>query len=330
MDDASVAVVAPGSFRPAKPGLTVLLGLPSTEADFLARLEAPREAASDFLGKFDGGDLEGEAREALHRHWWRGQYDAIVAAPLRRIARQAEALGFSVRENACLADLKDCDPDGVVVVISHWKGAEFSNDDFGSDFDARLGPCLAHDDHPLAQAIREAMTPAPRRWPAARPRPQGPRAAVRKSLDAQVEDHGLGAGHQELATTRRFRRRAWLDRRLAGLVRPGLRLELNDGLHDADSIYRALPEGFSGVIDLVVCTSTYLGDRLGALSRQRIRTVQFLEPQSFEEAAIRLGYVLDVYAATTSSYLETRAVVAKAYDQALRDTRARRRWGRTR
>ena len=310
--------------RPKLPRpVTLLFGLPLNPDDFLVRLDAQPCCDSDFLRKYDNRDLPPELRAADRMRWWTARYDLNVAQPLRNLAAAAASLGCEIRERATLSDLRAAATgDAIAVIVSHWKGPEFSNDDFLRDFDGQLKDRLSTLDHPLARAILQSIQPRHGCVPFIRRRALSPRDALRRYLDAQIEDE-LPAGdlHYELDTTRQARRRTLLDEMLRGLIRPGNRLELFDGLHAADEISHAIPREFSGVLDLTVCTSTYLGDRVGHAAAQRFRTVQFLKPQDFLEASIRLNLVLTLFASSEGSYLKARADVFQAYTTVLGDMR---------
>jgi hypothetical protein len=295
--------------------VTLLLGLPLLEEDFIVRIDSEPSCRSDFLAKYDAPDLAPEARNAARRRWWMSRYKTNVADPLLKLARAAIALGCDVRERATLADLgATARGDNVVIVMSHWKGPEFSNDDFLAPFENALESRLAAIDHPLASAIVKSMQPQ-RSWlPFFNLKPLSARAAVRQSLDAAIaETQTAGDCHYELDATRRARRRALLDTWLHGLIRPGNRLELFDRLHGVADVSSAISPRFTGVLDLTVCTSTWLGDHLGHAAAQRFRTVQFIEPQDFLDASMRIRQVLTVFSEGLFSYPAARQAVNQTY-----------------
>jgi hypothetical protein len=144
------------------------------------------------------------------------------------------------------------------------------------------------------------------------------RAALRQCLHAVVEDEKTaGDFHYELVATQQARRRDLLDGWLHGLIEPGNRLELFDGLHARSEISHAISPEFTGVLDLTICTSTYLGDYLGRAAAQRFRTVQFIELQDFLEASIRISLALTFFAQSELTYLAARAAVSKVYMRVL-------------
>ena len=295
--------------------VTLLFGLPLTVEDFVARFDAESTCRSDFLSKYDNHDLPPPARNADRLRWWSSRYKTNVADPLVKLAGEAIALGCAVRERTTLSDLgAAARGDGVVIVVSHWKGPEFSNDDFLTGFNGSLAGCLEAVDHPLARTILQSMRPQHRWLPFAGRIPLNEREALRQSLNATIQDQETaGDLHYELDATRQARRRDMLDGWLKGLIRPGNRLELFDGLHAADEISRAIWAEFTGVLDLTICTSTYLGDHLGRAAAQRFRTVQFLELQDFLEASIRISLVLTLFAKSELTYLEARSTISRAY-----------------
>jgi len=295
--------------------VTLLLGLPLTEEDFIKRLDAEPRRRSDFLMKYDDPDLPADARNAARRRWWISRYETNVAQPLLTLASTAATLGCDVRERATLADLSVAARDNnVVIVMSHWKGPEFSNDDFLADFKDALEARLVAVDHPLATAIVKSMQ-RQRGWlPFIGHKPLPARAAVRQGLDAAIEDEQTtGDRHYELDATRRARRRALLDAWLHELIHPGNRLELFDGLHAASDISSTISSGFTGVLDLTICTSTWLGDHLSHAAAQGFRTVQFVEPQDFLDASLRIRQTLAVFHEGQHSYLAARHAANKAY-----------------
>jgi hypothetical protein len=301
--------------------VTLLFGVPLSLGDFVARFEVDSTCRSDFLSKYDNLDLSPESRDADRLKWWGSRYENNVARPLVKLAGEALALGCAVRERATLGDLSAAArADGIVIVFSHWKGPEFSNDDFLAGFEENVTARLERIVHPLATAILQSMR-LPRRWlPFAARNPLDAREALRQSLDAPVQDQQTaGDMYYELDATRQARRRDELDDWLNGLIQPGNRLELFDGLHSAHEISRAISPDFRGVLDLTVCTSTYLGDYLGRTAAQRFRTVQFLEPQDFLEASIRMSLVLTLFAQSKLTYVAARSAVYEAYMRVIGD-----------
>jgi hypothetical protein len=310
--------------------VTLLFGLPLTIEDFLARFNAEdaedtkgaqSACRSDFLTRYDNRKLPCEGWNKNRLRWWSARYEPNVAQPLVNLARHAMSLGCSVHKRATLANLgAAARGDSVVILVSHWKGPEFSNDDFLWSSTQELVSRLEKVDHPLAAAILRSMKPQNKWITLARRDPLDGREALRRCLDATIEDQKTaGDVHYELDVTRQACRRDLLDEWLNGLIRPGNRLELFDGLHDHKDVASAISPDFVGVLDLTICTSTYLGDRLGHVAKQRYRTVQFLKPQEFFEESIRINLVMTLFAQSDLTYLAARASVGEAYKKLVDD-----------
>jgi len=271
---------------------------------------------SDYLAPFDDPDLKGEERVARRSAQWKTNYAENVAEPLGGLVEKAQALGCDVRTAATLLDLSAAAREAKVVILyTHWKGGDFSNDDFLPGLEAKLQDKLAGIDDPLAVWLRAALKPQSA-WMGLRRRPaMSAREALRRCLNSRIE-----AGtpcFSELASTTASRRREKVDLWLADCVKPGNRLELFDGLHDKEAIAAAM-KGFAGILDLSACKSTFLGDYLGRSSNQSFRTVQFLEWQYPNEAALRAGFVLDAANGRADAYMAGRNFVACRYPELVR------------
>ncbi|CAN5518047.1 hypothetical protein BH10PSE3_BH10PSE3_31460 [soil metagenome] len=307
----------------------LLFGFPLTKAEFAARL-APLSAnkASDYLARFAATDLEHEDWLAHVDQAWRSDYGPWVAAPYAALAERARALGCEVRQAATLADLADAaSAERTVLVISHWKGAAFLNDDFLPGLEAELDVRLAERSDPLAVWLRGALQSSVALLGLWRRPPRSPRTALREAVTARISEPSPDGVQQliELPTTTASRRRDLLDQWLEGLARPGNRLELFDGMHGKEAVVEAIAGLEAGVLDLVVCNGAYLGDYIGRQTRHRFRMVQALLPQDPTEAAFRLGAVLDLAAEAQWDYLWARLEVAKIFPHMVRaEARARK------
>ena len=303
--------------------ISLLVGVPVTEQELVARLTAPGAAPSDYLARFDAPDRPPAQRIAHLRERWLARYGPAVGEPLSKLIEAAELLGCRVRRAAGLADLAAARDGDVIIVLAHWKGSEFGNDDFAPGFAAEAEARLAAIDAPLADWIRARLQPRRRLglFPTA---PMTMREAMRAALAAKLREFPQADRLEELASTTAARRRDQLDLWLAGCLRPGNRLELFDGLHDCASVCAAL-EDFEGVVDLTVCTSTWLGDRISAHSRQKTRTVQFVEVQEPARAALKVLAVLRLVASGEAPYLHARLIVQDSFPDLVRQVREERR-----
>jgi hypothetical protein len=286
----------------------ILIGIPTTRGEFRERLES----SSDYLRRYSDSDQD----------WYRF-YQPHVASPLTDLMVKANALGIEVRKKATLQDLSATAIDSAtVILISHWKGPEWSNDDLISPIDAaRFLERVVDKDNPLARWMARRLQPRGfgigpcgiwmsrlMAWLNKPSRVDVP-GLLSRALDARLKDTpgriaGLGPV-QEQQLTRRTRRRDLLDHLFDGLVRPGNRLELYDGLHTMQEIDNALHPGFSGILDLTTCTSTPLADYLAARSEYKTHLVHFSQEQQPEWMAQLLVLTLE-RVAVGEAYLDAR------------------------
>lgn len=296
--------------------ISLLFGFPITPAEFALRLQCEPGAASDYLARFSAQGLDEAAWRAHVDEMWRTDYGPWAAAPYAALAQRASEMGCDVRHAATLADLAAAArPGRIVVMISHWKGARFMNDDFLPGLAAGLDPSLKDRPGPLAAWVRAAIKPPPRLLGLWRKAPLRPKEALRAALSARIAEalpDGV-ARIEELPTTQASRRREQLDGWLDGQVRPGNRLELFDGLHSREAVAEAVAGLSGGVLDLTVCNGAYLGDYVRSRTDNRFRTVQPLLPQDPTEAAVRLGSVLKLVAEDGWDYLDARLEVARMF-----------------
>ena len=307
----------------------LVFGFPLTKAEFAARLASPSaDKASDYLARFAATDVEDADWPAHVDRAWRSDYSPWVAAPYVALAERARALGCEVRQAATLADLAAAaSAERTVLLISHWKGAAFLNDDFLPGLEAELDGRLVGRSEPLAVWLRGALQSSVALLGLWHRPPLSPRTALRAAVRTRITEPPPDGIQQliELPTTKASRRRDLLDQWLEGLVRPGNRLELFDGMHGKEAVVEAMAGLEAGVLDLVVCNAAYLGDHIGQQTRHRFRMVQALLPQDPTEAAFRLGAVLDLAAQTHWDYLWARLEVAKIFPHMVRaEARARK------
>lgn len=278
----------------------LLLGVP---LDWPAFERATQDPARDWLR-----DCRDEPQ-----HHWHGHYEPLVAAPLRQLAADAQALGVPVRPEATLADLAEASAvSEVVIVFAHWKAETPTDAD------------LLRDDAPacrLAAELSQRLVAEPGLQTLAA---QLARATTRAHLVALLEHH-VQAGpadapcgaFEERAhpATRAAQRRSRLDALLHPLLRPGNRLELADGLHSAAAVEAALAEPFDGVLDLTCCQGRTLADHVDRQRLGECRVVQFEQDLVPDIAALALLRTLQRCLGPAEPYLAAR-------DAALRETHA--------
>ena len=129
-----------------------------------------------------------------------------------------------------------------------------------------------------------------------------------------AEEQGTAEGVQkvlELDITRMSRRRDTMDSIFQGLLNPGNRLELPDGLHTKEETELSIASSFEGVLDLTVCTSTVLGDYVGGRRRHAFRVVQFPTVQELLWGAECVSKTLQLVAEDSQPYLRARLMASR-------------------
>jgi hypothetical protein len=309
---------------------TILLAVPCDFDEFASRV-----GESDWLAKYRQHDDDPTKATAALRHWWDVEVQPMVAAPVVQLIASALELGVHVVRRATLADVRAATATSdVVVVFAHWKGYEFVADD------------LALQATPLAFMQRAAQSPTPLgRWlegrlaaltgaspPITRPldrmralfRPQPPATLVEllgEALDVPLGDHrpdGVVDGILETPVIRLSRRRAEIDRVFNGLVQPGNRLELFDGMHSMEDLAAAIAPTFHGWLDLTTCTSVVLADHLLRAHRNAFRIVQFEKVQEPLWHAYCIRIALRLSARTEMNYAVARQAAYDTLDNIVR------------
>jgi len=297
--------------------IAVLIGIPVDFEEFVSRV-----SISDWLAKFYQPNLtSGEQRTTL-AVTWEEEYQPLVVRPFCQLIERAQNLGIEVSTKATLGDLENASGSKeVIVIFSHWKGPEILLGDLHDKLDRNaLSLQVAQRREPIAQRIRTELdkldgatkqsivTRFVRRWLG---RGSGSLHNIREILFTVIEEslpEGADAIDEviESRSVSQARSRDALDSLLTGFVRPGNRLELFDGMHSKEEIESSIAKGFSGVLDLTMCTSTYLADYLSAKRKQSIRTVQFPAVQKFDWAVNCVALTLEIAVKENASYQEAR------------------------
>jgi hypothetical protein len=213
----------------------------------------------------------------------------------------------------------------LMILFCHWKGAEVEADDVVapiqiSDFlsrvlrdESEMGRWLlpkfetlvCTDEKPKVGLLSRIFGPA---------KGIAGTLTVREVLSAAVyfEKPAKREGNQftdfvlESAVTRQAHRRELLNALFHGLLRPGNRLELYDGLHNKEAVDGALDQKFEGTIDLTTCTSTILADYLGNRRDQKLRIIQYPTVQQFAWCAECVNIALKLYMREGLTYQDAR------------------------
>ena len=315
--------------------IALLLSVPLTEADFAAAV-----GTSDWLSKFDNVSLDAATRAQGLANRWKTEYYPLVAQPLRDLAEYASGLKIEVRQNATLLDIRECTlSSSVVILFAHWKGPEILSDDFvrpvdREQFVRRVRSCESQTpfvrrlstsispETPPPDGVMDRVSSLISRLRGRRSRNSNLRDTLSEMLTADIpEEHVTSDGVQrilELAITRMSRRRDVIDYVFQGLLQPGNRLELSDGLHTKEETEVAIVGSFVGVLDLTVCTSTVLGDYIAARRKNALRTVQFSAVQELLWGAKCISETLRLVAKECLPYLAARGMASDIIEQAVR------------
>jgi hypothetical protein len=299
--------------------ISVLIGVPVTHADFVARVET-----SDFLSKFRPAPDDPDRDETLRQHW-EMHYGPFIGRPLGELSSVAQAVGARCFERAILHDVEVASAASqVVVVLSHWKGSEVLFQDLlaGCSWDTVMERAQGRHS-PLARWITDKMKP--RRgigawWPA-RKRPslvELLNEAVKLGWEGEDADDAVDA-RSAMPITLAERRRSELDDMLQGLIVPGNQIEWFDGLYSKYAFEAMLDPQFNGFLDLTTCTSTVLGEYISRTREGRLRMVMFPEEQEFIWHAQCVASAVELTTQHNLPYPEARVLASQLLRRAIRE-----------
>ncbi len=264
---------------------TLLLAVPTTLEDF-----ARRVVACDWLAKFAPSEDDEAARRHSIEAAWQKSYGPFVAEPLQHLQAVAADCGVRVLRGATLADVAAATRESrTIIVFAHWRGPEIVRDDIVATepLESWLARASASSE-PLADTIAQALRrdidepPAWHFWN--RPRPRSLVEILSDVVDAPLREAEVTSAHvdgvRECVLTTHSRRRDQIDRVFTGLLRPGNRIELYDGLHDCPAFEAAIDRSFTGCLDLTTCSSSVLADHVLRKRRNLVRLVQFDHEQT--------------------------------------------------
>jgi hypothetical protein len=285
----------------------ILFAVPLTFDDYVHRVKRQ----SNWLGKFWIPDADPEVTRQSLTDSWKNEYLPMVAQQFWNLAAHAHGFGADIRTRVTLKDLRTATASNkIVIIFAHWKDSEVSYDDLRNDREAFLtralsnGSLLGHWIHArLLNARHES----------------GVDDILNEALRASLPVEGLGEDLvREADVTRSARRRDEIDSMFEGLLWPGNRLELYDGLHDKQAIRDALAPTFTGVLDLAACNSTLLAFFLAGASRHRFLTVQYPQPLDFLWAGLCTTRALELVSNHSHDYQSARLRAAKELEDSVR------------
>ena len=244
------------SLRPVKPRDCLLaVALPTSRCQFLKSGLSPNRDFVSFLRRGYAGHL-GVAEVTLSQVL--DVYQPTLNE-LRLLVDSAREAGFRVVEGCRAGDLAAAfaEPVYCIVLFAHWVPHD-------------LGPHQVLDEDRFRTALvrllagarssieQEALLPLVEK---------APLFELCRELNKALTKPGLfaPAGTEVLAWSERFaafENRNVLDSMGSDILLPGNRIELVDGLHSADSFRELIPASFDGVLDLTVCNSVVLIERI--------------------------------------------------------------------
>lgn len=312
--------------------VAVLVGVPIEWPSFLRAAFDPQR---DYLRRFAADPEPAWSRP--------GGYAQTVATPLRALLEQARGLGAHCIADARLEDLADASRRfDAVIVLAHWKGAGVAAEDLIVIDAAAIAGRLDADPQTatVAMQIRSSLPRSVFHHKLAalgsllRSAEDGP-----KRLASLLNRHVLEPAPAAEPAPGAFRvvarpetiaaaRRACLDTLLGGLLRPGNRLELADGLVDAQTVDAHIAANFDGVLDLTSCEAHALANHLDHQRFGALRIVQFERPLVPEMAAITIVRTVQRMADGEHDYLHARTQALHEVFQAVETEVARTGAGR--
>jgi hypothetical protein len=256
----------------------LLLAIPLTLDEFVASIER----RSDYTRRYASDP--GAA--------WNGPsgYREAVARPLVMLAEDARKAGICLFDKARLSDLAEATSRcSIVIVVGHWKGAEIATSDLlvrdVGELSRRVS--MSRGDPRLTRLARKLESM----------RGGADRIAdllnafilhTAKRLMREARRRRDGIRIEVPLVTAVAHARLMLDEILSDALRPGERLELADGLYDAEAVDAAIAPGFAGVLDVTTCTSVLLSARLEQTRKDAFRVVQFKDALRPDVAALTL------------------------------------------
>jgi hypothetical protein len=172
----------------------------------------------------------------------------------------------------------------VITLITHFRSSVLDASDL-LDAD-RLAELIRSSSDPLSAGLRGLLlVESGRDGPMdAKARERLADALNRVIRSALLGPGGVGPAPPELAVSSvelAFMNREVLDAAYAGLIRPGNLVEFADGLHRFDDVVRQIPVRAGAILDLTICNSNVLSDRIKD-ARREWQVVSNEEPASLD------------------------------------------------
>lgn len=265
----------------------LLFGLPVSRKAF--ERACKRTPRSDYLTHLIGDDPE----EA-----WSESYSQIVSAAeeLMGVASDGEAAVYPESTLAHLAAATE--RASVVILMAHFRGFDFSEADL-------LVPAGM-----IAETIANRQVPVLGNFDPALREPwllvdAFNSAIMDRKLLRYLPESLANAGERTCALGRVLCRDL-LDEALDGMIRPGNRLELFDGLHTPGDVAGAIGERFRGELDLALCNSAALATVIDLRRHNQIHHVHWPDLVHPVPQLVLAGKALTEVARHGGSYIQAR------------------------
>jgi hypothetical protein len=285
--------------------IALLVGVPCQWEEF-----RDWPTASDYLRKF--------ALDPVRS--WHRVYSPSTAQPLAALIERARQLGVTVRQCATLESLRDATfLHSIVIICSHWKGDRARSEDFICQEPAEFLARVARSRNAQQRWLRSRMADPHSGVHAPMARVMSAIAQFMDSYEPELDDVDA-SGFAVLADvpTVRSERRDRIDALFEGLINPGNRLELADGLHSRADVAAHVAPSFTGILDLSACHSSVLANHLNRQRGSDCHIVQFHDVQDLGLVAQTLLTTLNLMAEHHMPYLAARRTALEFTSSRLR------------
>jgi hypothetical protein len=242
------------------------IAVPLDREEFLAALgpESSRDFPRWYAGQRGGAAL---LDVAVWKLFWEREGERILA-----LARDVESLGVRVVFQCRLADVAElARQKTVVTLLAHWHSGALQQEHVTDP--AQFLHRLRHEEHPVVRQLYAAL-PADAREivdGVAAGRAVGVPEFLRllESVNTILQTHDL---RRSISPSRAVWRspaahaleanRDALCAALPGLLVGATGVDLYDGAYRADDVAEAFPNGYSGLLELAVCRSMFVAERI--------------------------------------------------------------------
>jgi hypothetical protein len=268
----------------------LLFGTPVSREEFdRACRRVPR---SDYIAHVVGDNPE----EAWHRNY------ATVAETAQELITTARNLGAVICREATLSDFSYVTAHAkVVILLAHFRGFDFSEEDFLSPvnsvvaaIEARSHPVLAYFD-PVPRDLSLLVDAF--------------NVAVMGRKLLSYLPSALDIAGRNSISVGRVLCRDLLDEALAGITKPGNQVDLFDGLHSLGAMEAALWRGFRGELDLALCNSAALATYIDLHRNNTVRHLHWPDLIDPIPQFALIGETLRRLSGRGGSYINTRLIV---------------------